>query len=66
MNPKELKQFRELLQDPEIKKRVYEKVPLSKDEKTGCVTEKAFRDNMRWDFMKQNYQIGKEKKEYGK
>lgn len=54
-----------ILNIPEIAKRVYDKYPISKDERDGCVTEKAFRDNMRADLAKKLYEeMGKEKKVY--
>jgi hypothetical protein len=58
---------KDILNIPEIRKRVYEKVPISKDERKGCVTEKAFRDKMREEMAKKLYdEMPKEKQEYGK
>lgn len=48
---------------PEIAKAVMDKYPISKDEKDGCVTEKSFRDRMRWELAKKLY-YGESKKEY--
>lgn len=54
-----------ILNIPEIRKRVYEKVPISKDERDGCVTEKAFRDKMREELAKKLYdELPKEKLEF--
>jgi hypothetical protein len=65
MKKKTLSQI--IAERPEISKLIMEKYPVSKDEKAGCVTEKAFRDKMRWEFAKKLYYgEEKEKKEYGK
>lgn len=54
-----------ILAIPEIHKRVYEKYPISKDERKGCVTEKAFRDKMREEMAKKLYEeMPKEKMEF--
>lgn len=41
---------------PDLEKLVMEKYPLSKDEINGCVTAKAIRDNMRFEFAKKIYE----------
>lgn len=41
-----------LHRNPQMKETVYSKYPLSKDERRGCATEKAFRDAMRLDYAK--------------
>ena len=40
---------------PDIEKVVWEKYPLSKDEKNGCQTAKAIRDHMRFELAKKIY-----------
>lgn len=56
----------QLLNIPEIRKRVYDKFPVSKAEKT-CENEKREMNNLRVNFAKKLYdQMPKEKKEYGK
>jgi hypothetical protein len=50
---------------PEIAKVVMEKYPRSKSERKGCETERAFRNQMRYEFAKKLIAEGqREKVEY--
>jgi hypothetical protein len=45
--------YRTIMQTrPEISKLVMEKYPRSKSERRGCMTERAFRDRMRFEYAK--------------
>lgn len=56
----------QMLQDPVVKKKVYEKYPKEKKER-DCATHKNQRDGLRWAHAKRLIEEGqKEKKEYGK
>lgn len=49
--------------DP-LEKRVYEKYPLTKKEKTGCLLEKNRMNGLREQYRKRLIEEGKEKREY--
>lgn len=55
MNHRDTKNLKTMLKDPKIHKRVYDKFPISKDERRGCATEKALRNAARHDFAKKVY-----------
>lgn len=44
---------------PDLEKLAMEKYPLSKDELRGCITAKAIRDHMRFEFAKKLYESEK-------
>lgn len=50
---------------PEIAKMIYDEYPVSKRERTGCVSEKMTNDYLRIKLAKKLIQESKEKKEYG-